>query len=124
SSATPRRRARRCNCWACPPTCGRSPKSASCSSCCRTSLRKSRRSGFFCIMPGFRTIRTRRARLSMQALDVKKFLEEQLPGVQVEVEGAGCSFQLNLIDDALAALSPVKRQQQVYAHLNPWIADG
>ncbi len=41
----------------------------------------------------------------MQALDVKNFLEEQLPGVQVEVEGAGCSFQLNLIDDALAALS-------------------
>ena len=60
----------------------------------------------------------------MQALDVKNFLEEQLPGVQVEVEGAGCSFQLNLIDDGLAALSPVKRQQQIYAHLNPWIADG
>lgn len=60
----------------------------------------------------------------MQALDVKNFLEEQLPGIQVEVEGAGCSFQLNLIDDTLAALSPVKRQQQIYAHLNPWIADG
>ena len=60
----------------------------------------------------------------MQALDVKNFLEEQLPGVQVEVEGTGCSFQLNLIDDALVALSPVKRQQQIYAQLNPWIADG
>jgi acid stress-induced BolA-like protein IbaG/YrbA len=24
----------------------------------------------------------------------------------------------------LAGLSPVKRQQQIYAHLNPWIADG
>jgi acid stress-induced BolA-like protein IbaG/YrbA len=60
----------------------------------------------------------------MQALDVKNFLEKQLPGVQVEVEGAGCSFQLNLIDDALAALGPVKRQQQIYAQLNPWIADG
>ncbi|HLV17739.1 MAG TPA: BolA family protein [Pseudomonas sp.] len=60
----------------------------------------------------------------MQAQDVKKFLEERMPGVQVEVEGVGCNFQLNLIDDALAALSPVKRQQQIYAHLNPWIADG
>jgi len=24
----------------------------------------------------------------------------------------------------LAGMSPVKRQQQVYLHLNPWIADG
>jgi acid stress-induced BolA-like protein IbaG/YrbA len=60
----------------------------------------------------------------MQALEVKRFLEEKLPGTLVEVEGEGCNFQLNVIDDALAALSPVKRQQQIYAHLNPWIADG
>lgn len=60
----------------------------------------------------------------MQALEVKSFLETQLPDVQVEVEGEGCNFQLNLISDELAGLSPVKRQQQVYAHLNPWIADG
>ena len=60
----------------------------------------------------------------MQALEVKDFLQNKLPGVQVEVEGEGCNFQLNLIDDELAGLSPVKRQQQVYAHLNAWIADG
>jgi acid stress-induced BolA-like protein IbaG/YrbA len=29
-----------------------------------------------------------------------------------------------VISDELAALSPVKRQQQIYAHLNPWITDG
>jgi acid stress-induced BolA-like protein IbaG/YrbA len=40
------------------------------------------------------------------------------------VEGEGCNFQLNLIDDTLAGLSPVKRQQLIYAHLNAWIADG
>ncbi|PVZ12317.1 MULTISPECIES: BolA family protein [unclassified Pseudomonas] len=60
----------------------------------------------------------------MQATEVKSFLEEKLDQVQVEVEGEGCNFQLNLISDELAALSPVKRQQQVYSHLNPWIADG
>jgi acid stress-induced BolA-like protein IbaG/YrbA len=60
----------------------------------------------------------------MQALEVKNLLEAALPAVQVEVEGEGCSFQLNLISDELAALSPVKRQQQIYAHLNAWIADG
>ena len=60
----------------------------------------------------------------MQAEDVKQHLEAQLPGTRVEVEGQGCDFQLNLISDELAALSPVKRQQQVYAHLHEWIANG
>jgi acid stress-induced BolA-like protein IbaG/YrbA len=60
----------------------------------------------------------------MQAVEVKNLLEAQLPNTQVEVEGEGCSFQLNLIGDELAGMSPVKRQQQVYAHLNAWIADG
>jgi len=60
----------------------------------------------------------------MQAQEVKNFLEEKIPGAQVEVEGEGCNFQLNVISDELAGLSPVKRQQQIYAHLNPCIADG
>ncbi|GAB6388079.1 BolA family protein [Stutzerimonas marianensis] len=60
----------------------------------------------------------------MQAAEVKNLLEEKLPGAQVEVEGEGCNFQLNIISDELTALGPVKRQQQIYAHLNPWIADG
>ncbi len=60
----------------------------------------------------------------MQAQEVKHFLEARLPNTQVEVEGEGCNFQLNLISDELAALSPVKRQQQVYAQLNPLVGDG
>ncbi len=60
----------------------------------------------------------------MQAIEVKSFLEEKLSDTEVNVEGEGCNFQLNVVSDELAALSPVKRQQQVYAHLNPWIADG
>ena len=49
----------------------------------------------------------------MQAQEVKNFLQDKLSGVQVEVEGEGCNFQLNLIDDQLASQSPVKRQQQI-----------
>ncbi|MCQ4288659.1 BolA family transcriptional regulator [Pseudomonas stutzeri] len=60
----------------------------------------------------------------MQAVEVKSFLEAKLPDAQVEVEGEGCNFQLNVISDELAGLSPVKRQRQVYDHLTPWIADG
>ncbi len=60
----------------------------------------------------------------MHAVEVKSFLEGKLPEIQVEVEGEGCNFQLNVINDEMASLSPVKRHQQIYAHLNPWIADG
>ncbi len=60
----------------------------------------------------------------MQAVEVKSFLEGKEPGTEVEVKGAGCNFQLNVMRDERAALSPVKRQQSIYAQLNPWIADG
>lgn len=60
----------------------------------------------------------------MLRAEVKNLLEQQLLGAQVLVEGEGCDFVLNIISDELAGLSPVKRQQQVYQHLNPWIADG
>jgi len=60
----------------------------------------------------------------MQPHEVKSLIEQQLPDVQVEVDGEGCNFQLLLISDELAAMSPVKRQQQIYAVLNEPIADG
>lgn len=60
----------------------------------------------------------------MQAVEVKKLIEAQLADTQVEVDGEGCNFQLLVISDSLAALSPVKRQQQIYALLNEQIADG
>ncbi len=40
----------------------------------------------------------------MQAVAVKQLLEEKLSNTQVEVEGEGCNFQLNVISDELAAL--------------------
>jgi acid stress-induced BolA-like protein IbaG/YrbA len=60
----------------------------------------------------------------MQSDEVKALIESRLEDARVEVEGEGCNFQLNLISDTLAALSPVKRQQQIYALLNDYIADG
>ncbi|SDS85675.1 Acid stress-induced BolA-like protein IbaG/YrbA, predicted regulator of iron metabolism [Halopseudomonas xinjiangensis] len=60
----------------------------------------------------------------MQANEVKQLIESQLPDAEVAVEGEGCNFQLLLISDELAKLSPVKRQQQIYALLNEHIADG
>lgn len=60
----------------------------------------------------------------MQANDVKTMIEEAIAGVSVEALGEGCNFQLNVVSDELAALGPVKRQQAIYAVLNPLIADG
>jgi|TARA_R110000751_G_scaffold77159_1_gene155603 acid stress-induced BolA-like protein IbaG/YrbA len=61
---------------------------------------------------------------TMQSSDVKQLIESSLADTEVAVEGEGCNFQLNVISDALAAQSPVKRQQQIYALLNDYIADG
>ena len=60
----------------------------------------------------------------MQAVEVKQLIEDQVPNTQVEVDGEGCNFQLFVISDEVAALSPVKRQQTIYAVLNDAITDG
>ncbi len=60
----------------------------------------------------------------MQAVEVKQLIEEQVANTQVEVDGEGCNFQLFVISDEVAALSPVKRQQAIYAVLNDAITDG
>ena len=60
----------------------------------------------------------------MQPNEVKALLESRIDGCEFHIQGEGCNFQLLVISDALAALSPVKRQQQIYALLGDQIADG
>ncbi len=60
----------------------------------------------------------------MQADAVKALLEEKISGSEVSVEGEGCDFRVTIISDEFQGKLPVKRQQIVYAHLNPLIASG
>lgn len=60
----------------------------------------------------------------MQSEQVKQLIEAQLPDTEVVVDGEGCNFQLTVISDSLVAMSPVKRQQKIYALLGEQIADG
>ncbi|OED41094.1 cell division protein BolA [Endozoicomonas sp. (ex Bugula neritina AB1)] len=60
----------------------------------------------------------------MQADAVKVLLEEKISGAEVLVEGEGCDFRVTIISDEFQGKMPVKRQQMVYAHLNPLIASG
>lgn len=60
----------------------------------------------------------------MQAAEVKTRLEERLSDAEIIVSGEGCDFQLTVISDQFSGVSPVKRQQMVYVHLNDLIADG
>lgn len=56
--------------------------------------------------------------------NLKALIEEGMPGVEVQIGGDGCDLCLNIISDELAALSPVKRQQQVYAQVGHLITSG
>lgn len=60
----------------------------------------------------------------MDPQEVRQLLLEQLNGCEVEVNGDGRHFDLLIVGDCFEGLSPVKKQQLVYAVLNPWIADG
>lgn len=60
----------------------------------------------------------------MQAQEVKQIIESQLEGCQVMTAGEGCDFQITVVGDLFAGLSPVKKQQLVYACLQEQIASG
>ena len=60
----------------------------------------------------------------MDPQEVKQLLLEQLSDCEVEVNGDGRHFDLVIVGRCFEGLSPVKKQQLVYAVLNPLIADG
>ncbi len=59
----------------------------------------------------------------MTADEVRALLQAQLKDCEIQVEGEGNHFQVTAVGDMFSGLSPVKRQQLVYAALNEKIAD-
>lgn len=60
----------------------------------------------------------------MQPEDVKQLLQTRLPDCEVEVNGDGRHFAIRVIGDVFNGLTPVKKQQVVYAALSEQFADG
>lgn len=60
----------------------------------------------------------------MQIEQVKELLEVHLPDCDIKVDGDGRHFDVVVVGDVFEGLSPVKKQQLVYAGLNQHIADG
>lgn len=60
----------------------------------------------------------------MEPAAVKSLLLERLPDCEVEVTGDGYHLDVLVVGDCFAGLSPVKKQQLVYAALNEEIASG
>lgn len=60
----------------------------------------------------------------MQPEQVKQLLESHFSDCDIEVSGDGSHFDITVIGDVFEGLNAVKKQQLVYAALNPQIADG
>ena len=60
----------------------------------------------------------------MEPAAIKALVEEQIPGSVVTVEGNGNKYQLIVVSEQFAGLTPVKKQQLVYACINDHIASG
>ena len=60
----------------------------------------------------------------MEPDQIKQLLLSRLPECEVEVTGDGRHFDILVVGEVFAGLSPVKKQQLVYAALQAEIADG
>jgi acid stress-induced BolA-like protein IbaG/YrbA len=56
--------------------------------------------------------------------DVKKRILADLPECQVNVTGDGSHFEAIVVGEVFAGLTPVKKQQLVYASVNDLITSG
>lgn len=55
---------------------------------------------------------------------VQQMIEQGMPGSRVEVQGDGSKFEAQVVSEAFAGLSTLKRHQQVYAVVGEHIASG
>ena len=60
----------------------------------------------------------------MEPDQIKQLLLSRLADCDVDVSGDGRHFNIVVVGDIFAGLSPVKKQQVVYAALQAEIADG
>lgn len=56
--------------------------------------------------------------------DIKKLIEDGIPGAQATVTGEGGKYEATVISDAFAGLSTLKQHQLVYGTVNEHIASG
>lgn len=60
----------------------------------------------------------------MQPSEVRALLEARVDGCEFHIQGEGCNFQVVAVGEVFEGLSPVKRQQLIYAALAEEIASG
>jgi acid stress-induced BolA-like protein IbaG/YrbA len=61
----------------------------------------------------------------MSPQEIQALITQGIPGAQAIVEGDdGRHYSATVISERFAGLSPVKKQQLVYATINPQIASG
>jgi len=56
--------------------------------------------------------------------DVKKHIEDGIPGSEVMVSGEGCNLSVVVVSDSFEGKTMVAEQKMVYATVNDYIASG
>lgn len=60
----------------------------------------------------------------MQPDQIKALIQANIPEIEVQVGVDGSHINLVVVSDAFRGITPVKKQQMVYAALSEQIADG
>ena len=62
--------------------------------------------------------------MAMSTGEIARLLTRALPGANVDVQGEGGKYQVQVISGVFAGLNRVKRQQTIYKVLNEHIQSG
>jgi len=62
--------------------------------------------------------------MAISCPEIKSLLDNALPGVDIEVQGADGKFQVQIVSGVFEGMNRVKRQQTVYRILQEHISSG
>lgn len=62
--------------------------------------------------------------MALDTQQIEALLQEALPDSEIHVQGGDGKYQVTAVDRSFEGLNAVRRQQSVYAILNPHIASG
>lgn len=62
--------------------------------------------------------------MALDTGEIETLLGEALPDSEVSVQGGDGKYHVTVVDSSFEGLNAVRRQQAIYAFLNPHIASG
>ena len=62
--------------------------------------------------------------MSINDAMIEERIKGKIPDAEIMLDGEGCSYKVTVVSRVFDGMTPVKKQQAIYATVNDWITSG